>query len=79
MPAHESSGHERSRYDRLALQSACRRKGCSLPGGGGDLYVRLNIVVSPERTGDERELFEKLAATPGFGPRDFLTGVGRER
>jgi curved DNA-binding protein len=42
--------------------------------GSGDLYVKLKIVVPPELTADERELFEKLAATSGFSPRDFITG-----
>jgi DnaJ-class molecular chaperone len=43
-------------------------------GGPGDLYVILKIVVPPELTADERELFEKLAATSGFRPRDMMTG-----
>jgi curved DNA-binding protein len=43
-------------------------------GGGGDLYVKLKIVVPPKLTEDERQLFEKLAATSDFRPRDILTG-----
>jgi DnaJ-class molecular chaperone len=52
-----------------------RGKGMSRQGGGnGDLYVKLKIVVPPQLTTDERELFEKLAATSTFTPRDFMTG-----
>jgi DnaJ-class molecular chaperone len=52
-----------------------RGKGLLRQGGsGGDLYVKLKIVVPSKLTADERELFEKLAATSGFRPRDFLTG-----
>ena len=52
-----------------------RGKGMSRQGGGaGDLYVKLNIVVPPRLTADERELFEKLAATSGFRPRDVISG-----
>jgi len=52
-----------------------RGKGMSRQGGGnGDLYVKLKIVVPPKLTTDERELFEKLAATSPFTPRDFMTG-----
>jgi curved DNA-binding protein len=43
-------------------------------GGGGDLYVKLKIVVPSKLTADERELFEKLAATSGFRPREVITG-----
>jgi curved DNA-binding protein len=43
-------------------------------GGGGDLYVKLKVVVPSQLTADERELFEKLAATSGFRPRDLMTG-----
>jgi curved DNA-binding protein len=43
-------------------------------GGNGDLYVKLKIVVPPQLTTDERELFEKLAATSPFKPRDVMTG-----
>jgi hypothetical protein len=31
-------------------------------------------VVPPKLTTDERQLFEKLAATSSFKPRDFMTG-----
>jgi DnaJ-class molecular chaperone len=54
-----------------------RLRGKGLPrqaGRGGDLYVKLKIVVPPKLTADERELFEKLAATSGFRPRDFMMG-----
>ena len=38
-------------------------------GGAGDLYALVQIVV-PARTGDEeRKLYERLAADPGFDPR----------
>ena len=47
-----------------------RGKGMSRPGdGNGDLYVKLTIAVPPKLTTDERELFEKLAATSTFKPR----------
>jgi DnaJ-class molecular chaperone len=56
-----------------------RGKGMSRQGGGaGDLYIRLKIVVPPELTADERELFERLAATSRFRPRDVMTGVAHE-
>jgi DnaJ-class molecular chaperone len=52
-----------------------RGKGLSRQGGnGGDLYVKLKIVVPQKLTTDERELFEKLAATSAFRPRDASTG-----
>jgi curved DNA-binding protein len=52
-----------------------RGKGRSRPGdSAGDLYVKLKIVVPSQPTADERELFEKLAATSSFRPRDFTTG-----
>jgi DnaJ-class molecular chaperone len=51
-----------------------RGKGMRRQGdGAGDLYVKLKIVVPPKLTAEERELFEKLAATSGFRPRDFST------
>lgn len=46
-------------------------------GGSGDLYVKLKIVVPPQPTAAERELFEKLAATSGFRAREELTGGQR--
>jgi DnaJ-class molecular chaperone len=54
-----------------------RLRGKGIPrqsGGRGDLYVKLKIVVPPKLTADERELFEKLATTSAFRPRDLLTG-----
>jgi len=52
-----------------------RGKGMSRQGdGAGDLYVKLKIVVPSQLSVDERELFEKLAATSGFRPRDVITG-----
>jgi curved DNA-binding protein len=52
-----------------------RGKGLSRQGGGGgDLYVKLKVVVPPKPTTAERELFEKLAATSAFRPRDLMTG-----
>jgi curved DNA-binding protein len=52
-----------------------RGKGVPRQGGGhGDLYVKLKIVVPPKLTADERELFEKLAATSVFRPRELITG-----
>jgi DnaJ-class molecular chaperone len=54
-----------------------RLRGKGLPrqrGGRGDLYVKLKIVVPQKLSAEERELFEKLAATSAFRPRDLLTG-----
>jgi curved DNA-binding protein len=52
-----------------------RGKGIPRRGGGcGGLYVKLKIMVPPKLTADERELFEKLAATSDFRPRDVITG-----
>jgi DnaJ-class molecular chaperone len=52
-----------------------RGKGMSRQGdGAGDLYVKLKIVVPAKLSVDERELFEKLAATSSFKPRDIITG-----
>ncbi len=52
-----------------------RGKGMSRQGdGAGDLYVKLKVVVPSKLSVDERELFEKLAATSGFRPRDLMTG-----
>jgi DnaJ-class molecular chaperone len=55
-----------------------RLRGKGVPrksGGRGDLYVTLKIMVPPKPTAEERELFEKLAATSSFNPRDLLTGA----
>jgi DnaJ-class molecular chaperone len=57
-----------------------RLRGKGVPrqhGGRGDLYVKLKITVPPKLTTEERELFEKLAATSGFRPRDVITGGKR--
>jgi DnaJ-class molecular chaperone len=55
-----------------------RGKGLPRQGGGqGDLYVKLKVVVPPKLTADERELFEKLAATSSFKARDLITGGRR--
>jgi curved DNA-binding protein len=41
-------------------------------GGRGDLYVKIKIVIPRPLTPSEKELFEKLAATSRFDPRDLL-------
>lgn len=47
-----------------------RGKGLARPGGGqGDEYVRLKIVVPPQPTEKELELFQRLAEVSGFDPR----------
>jgi curved DNA-binding protein len=54
-----------------------RLRGKGVPrqeGGHGDLYVKLKMMVPPKLTADERELFEKLAATSSFRPRDVIVG-----
>jgi len=54
-----------------------RLRGKGIPrqsGERGDLYVKLKIVVPPRLTAEEHELFEKLATTSAFRPRDLLTG-----
>jgi curved DNA-binding protein len=38
-------------------------------GGKGDLYAELDVVVPPELTQRERELFEELAKSSTFNPR----------
>jgi curved DNA-binding protein len=38
-------------------------------GEKGDLYARIEIKVPKEPTDEERELFEKLAASSSFDPR----------
>jgi DnaJ-class molecular chaperone len=42
-------------------------------GGRGDQYVKLKIVVPPEPTDNEKDLFRKLAAESRFNPRDLLS------
>ena len=39
--------------------------------GRRDQYVKLKIVVPPEPTDKERDLFRKLAAESRFNPRDL--------
>ena len=41
-------------------------------GGSGDEYVKVKIVIPPELTAREKELFGKLAAESHFDPRDLL-------
>ncbi|WP_327321613.1 DnaJ domain-containing protein [Streptomyces sp. NBC_01210] len=60
VPAGSSSGR------RLRL----RGEGLPNPrGADGDLYAELRIMVPPQLTDRERELFEELAATSSFDPR----------
>ncbi|HWQ36655.1 MAG TPA: DnaJ C-terminal domain-containing protein [Blastocatellia bacterium] len=55
-----------------------RGQGLNRRGGGrGDEYVRLKIVIPPNPTDSERQLFEKLAAESRFNPRDLMNGAGR--
>jgi curved DNA-binding protein len=52
--------------------SQLRLRGLGLPqesGGRGDLYATVCIQVPPEVSGEERTLWEKLAATSKFEPR----------
>jgi DnaJ-class molecular chaperone len=54
-----------------------RGKGLARPGGGrGDEYVRLKIVVPPQPTEKELELFQKLAEVSGYNPRAGDGGGG---
>ncbi|MET7902829.1 DnaJ C-terminal domain-containing protein [Streptomyces sp. NPDC005355] len=49
-----------------------RLRGEGMPnprGPNGDLYAEIRIVVPPELTDRERQLFEELAATSSFDPR----------
>jgi curved DNA-binding protein len=60
VPAGSSSGR------RLRL----RGEGMPNPRGqNGDLYAEIRIMVPPEPTARERELFEELAAVSAFDPR----------
>jgi DnaJ-class molecular chaperone len=43
-------------------------------GGRGDQYVRVQLVNPPTLTESERALFEKLAATSHFNPREKMKG-----
>ena len=66
----------------------CRRvksfttlRGKGLPKGkgeAGDLYVEIKIVVPEELSAEERELFEKLAATSEFRAREEGSADRRE-
>jgi DnaJ-class molecular chaperone len=51
-----------------------RGQGLARRGGGrGDQYVRVKIVVPPNPTDKEKDLFQKLAAESRFNPRDLLS------
>ncbi|MFI8326846.1 DnaJ C-terminal domain-containing protein [Streptomyces sp. NPDC085529] len=55
-----------------------RLRGRGMPnrrGPAGDLYAEVRIVVPPDPTPRERELFQRLAEESGFEPRD-RTGRG---
>jgi curved DNA-binding protein len=43
-------------------------------GGRGDAYVKLKIVIPPQPTAKDKELFEKLAAESHFDARQFTPG-----
>jgi DnaJ-class molecular chaperone len=52
-----------------------RGQGLQRRGSGrGDQYVRLRLVNPPTLTDSERALFEKLAATSRFNPRELMKG-----
>lgn len=52
-----------------------RGQGLQRRGSGrGDQYVRLQLVNPPTLTDSERALFEKLAATTRFNPREVMKG-----
>jgi len=46
-------------------------KGLGGRGQRGDQLVRLMVQVPPEVTDEQRELWEKLAASSDFNPRSF--------
>jgi len=51
-----------------------REKGVNRRAGGlSDLYVRIRIVIPPNLTAREKELFEKLAAESRFDARELLS------
>lgn len=52
-----------------------RGRGLSKRGGGkGDEYVRVNIVIPPELSEAQKQLFERLAADSHFDPRKSMDG-----
>jgi DnaJ-class molecular chaperone len=52
-----------------------RGQGVQRRGSGrGDQYVRLKLVNPPTLTDSERALFEQLAATSRFNPRELMKG-----
>ncbi|MGE5529657.1 MAG: DnaJ C-terminal domain-containing protein [Patescibacteria group bacterium] len=54
-----------------------RGQGLNRRGGGrGDLYVKLKIVVPPQPTERERELYKQLASATKFDPRREMAGDG---
>jgi curved DNA-binding protein len=57
-------GTQGGRQLRLRAQGLSRRE-----GGRGDVYVRLNIVVPPEPTERERELYRQLSQISSFTSR----------
>jgi len=47
-----------------------RGKGWPKKGGGrGDLLIQVEVAVPKELSGEERALFEQLAAASSFNPR----------
>jgi DnaJ-class molecular chaperone len=46
-------------------------------GGRGAVYVRLRIVLPPQLTETEKDLFAKLAKTSNFNARELMTGARR--
>jgi DnaJ-class molecular chaperone len=52
-----------------------RGQGLNRRGGGrGDEYVKIRIVIPPQLTPKEKELFEKLAAESRFNARELMAG-----
>ncbi|MEQ7129205.1 J domain-containing protein [Actinopolymorpha sp. B11F2] len=59
-----------------------RLRGRGLPnpsGRPGDLYAEARVMVPPRITAEERRLFEELAATSSFNPRDGSDSRRRRR
>src|SRR3984957_7111916 len=53
-----------------------RGQGLARRGGGrGDQYVKLKIVVPPEPTNKEKDLFRRLATESRFNPRELLANA----